>query len=307
MTTPNRTLIEKADLALSDLSTDGGFLSDQQADRFIRLAIKESKLLGMVQVMPMRGPREERDKIRFSGRVLRPGTPATALPVAQRAKPDLSKYVLDAKLFKADVRLNDEIMEDQIERGAFGDTVMESLARAVSRDVEFVAIQGDTASGDDLLAVLDGYLKQATANIVNVGSVNLDKEPLKDMLKALPDEFALIEKLKYFTNRQARIDYRDSLANRATGMGDVKLEQNDRTVYQDMEVVSIPEFPNTGSATSVLLTDPSNLVVGFHRQIRFERDRDIPAGVNIIVATIRYDVKIQEVNAVSKGINVSTS
>ena len=306
MPTPNRTLIEKADLAISDLQTDGGFLSDQQADRFIRLAIKESRLLSQITVTPMKGPREERNKIRFAGRVLRPGQSATSLPAGQRSKPDLSSYVLDAQLFKAEVRVHDEIMEDQIERGSFAETVMTSLAGAVSRDVEFVSIQGDTASADPLLAVLDGFLKQATANIVDVLNANLTKDPLRDMLKALPDEFARTERLRYYTNRQARIDYRDSLSNRATILGDAALTTSDRTVFQDMPVVDIPEFPDSGD-TEVLLTDPANLTIGFHRQIRFERDRDVPAGVNIMVATVRFDVKIQEVLATSKGINVNTA
>jgi HK97 family phage major capsid protein len=305
--TPNKTLIEKADLEIANLQTDGGYLSDQQADKFIRLAIKESVLLPMISVTSMNGPREERDKIRFSGRVLRPGSPGVALTTSQRVKPDLSKFTLDAKEFKADVRLNDSTMEDSIERGTFKDTVMSSLAGAVSRDVEFVAVQGDTASADTLLAVLDGFLKQATSNIVNAASSHLDKAVLRDMLKTLPDEFAKTEKLKYFTNRQARLDYRDSLADRATALGDANLTQSDRTVFQDMQVVAVPEFPNPASVTNVLLTDPGNLTVGFWRKIRIETDRDVAAGVTLLVATVRFDVKIQEVAAVSKATNVSTT
>jgi hypothetical protein len=306
MTTPNRTLIQKVDLAISDLTTDGGLLSDQQADKFIRLAIKQSVLLPQISVTPMNGPREERDKIRFAGRVLKPGTSAQALPVADRSKPDLSKFVLDAKLFRAEVRINDEILEDQIERNQFANTVMAAMTAAVGRDVEFVAIQGDTASTNPLLAVLDGFLKQATANIVNAGSAKLTKDILRDMLKTLPDEFAQTERLRYYTNRQARIDYRDSLSNRATALGDAMLQQSDRTVFQDMPVTNIPEFPN-GTSTSVLLTDPLNLTVGWLRKMRIERDRDIPAGTNIIVVSMRFDVKIQEVTASGKGTNVATT
>lgn len=303
---PNRTLIEKADLALGDLQNGNGYLTDQQADKYIRTAIKESVLLKQITVTPMRGPREERSKLRFSGRVLRPGASATALTPAQRAKVDLNSFLLDAQLFKAEVRLDDETLEDQIERGTFGATVSSALAEATARDIEYVAIQGDTASADVLLAVLDGFLKQATSNLIDVGSVKLTKDPLRDMYKALPDEFARAERMKFYTNRQARIDYRDSLADRATNLGDVSLVTGSKTAWQDMPIVDIPEFPDSG-ATEVLLTDPANLTVGFHRKIRFERDRDVSAGVNIIVATVRFDVKIQEVDATSKGFDVSTA
>lgn len=307
MSTANRTLIEKADLALADLQSDGGYLSDQQLDRFIRLQIKESVLLGQIAVTPMRGPREERDKFRFSGRVLQPGDSAVALPVGMRSSPDLSKFTLDAQLFRAEVRLSDEVLEDQIERGALQETVMQGLSAAIARDVEFVAIQGDTASANPLLAKLDGFIKQATSNIVDNLGANLTKETLRDMLKVLPDEFATTERLRYYTNRQARIDYRDSLSNRATELGDAMLTMSDKTVFQDVPVVSIPEWPDTGSATKVLLTDPQNLVVGFHRKVRFERDRDRAAGVNLILASVRFDAKIQEVSAAAKAINVATT
>jgi HK97 family phage major capsid protein len=304
--TPNRTLIEKADLAIADLQSDGGYLSDQQSDKFIRLAIKESVLLQQIAVTPMRGPREEMNKIRFSNRVLRPASDGQALAASQRVKPDLSQFTLDAKEFKADVRLSDSTMEDSIERGSFADTVSALLAAAVGRDIEYIAVQGDVLSGDATLAVLDGFLKQATANLTAAGGVNLTKDILKDMLKSLPDEFAKTERLRYYTNRQARVDYRDSIANRATPAGDAALQQSDRTVYQDMPVVAVPEFPG-GGTTQVLLSDPANLTVGFHRKIRIEKDRDIAAGVNLLVATVRFDVKIQEVNAVAKATNVSTT
>jgi hypothetical protein len=306
MATPNRTLIEKADLAISDLQGNNGYLVNEQADKFIRLAIKESVLLSMITTTPMKNPVAERSKLRFAGRVLKPGSSATALPLAQRSKPDLSNYVLTAQLFKAEVRLDDEIMEDQIERGTFADTVMESLAAAASRDIEFVAIQGDTSSSDVLLAVLDGFIKQATSNIVNAASASLTKTILKNMLKALPTEFAKVADLQYFTSRDARIDYRDSLADRATGLGDAKIEQNDRTVYQDMAVNMIPEWVES-SPTTVILSNPKNMVVGFHRKIRFERDRDVSAGVNIVVASVRFDAKFQEVTAASKATNVATA
>ncbi len=306
MSSDARTLIEKADLALGDLQTDGGFLSDQQLDRFIRLAIKESKLLGEIFITPMRGPVEERNKIRFADRVLQPGDVGVALPVAQRSSPNLSKYTLNAQLFRAEVRLFDEVLEDQIERGTFQNTVMELMSKAVARDIEFVGIQGDVLSANPLLAKLDGFLKQATANIVNVASANLTKEPLRDMLKSLPDEFAVTERLRYYTNRQARIDYRDSLSNRATALGDAMLTISDRTVFQDIPVSDIPEFPN-GTATEVLLTEPGNLVIGWHRKVRFELDRDKRAGVNLILASMRFDAQIQEVTATSKGTNVATT
>ena len=43
--TDNKSLLEKADLALSDLISDGGYLLAAQAQKFMRLSIEEAVLL----------------------------------------------------------------------------------------------------------------------------------------------------------------------------------------------------------------------------------------------------------------------
>src|SRR3970040_2866713 len=101
--TEGKTLLQKADLALADLSS-GGLLQPKQFDSFIQLNIKEGTLLKDVVVTGMTNDREEHSKIRFSDRVLRPGTEAQALPVAQRSKPNLSKITLASQLLRREVR-----------------------------------------------------------------------------------------------------------------------------------------------------------------------------------------------------------
>lgn len=307
MTTPNRTLLEKADLAISDLTSDGGLLTVEQADAFIRLAIKESVLLGLITTTPMKNPSKEVDKIRFSGRVLQPASESVALTLAQRSKPDLSKVTLAAKEFKAEVRIGDQSAEDSIERGKFASTVMSLLSIAVARDIEWVGINGDTTSGTATLAVLDGFLKQATTNIVNVASAHLTKTVFKNMVKAMPEEFAKVENMSYVTNSQARIDYRDSIADRVGPVAEVMLTTNNDIDYTGMPIKSIPEWPDTTS-TSIILTDlKKNMVVGIYQKIRVETDRDISAGEIIIVSRLRFDVKYIEETAVVKATNVATT
>ena len=47
------------------------------------------------------------------------------------------------------------------------------LAEAVARDMEEVAINGDTASADPFLATMDGVLKQATSHVVDAAAASL--------------------------------------------------------------------------------------------------------------------------------------
>jgi HK97 family phage major capsid protein len=301
----NRTLLQKAELEVADF-TAGGVLQPDQADKFIRLAIKQPVLLKMVTVTPMKAFKEERDKMRFSNRVLRAGNEATPLVAAQWAKPALSLFTLDAQLFKAEVRMSDEVLEDQIERGAFRETLMQELSRAIGRDMEYVAVNGDTTSLDPVLAKFNGILAQANVNIVNAAGAKLSKTVLRDMLRTMPDEFAEDSDLNYFTNRQARIDYRDSLSDRATGLGDLMIQTSNSTKYSDMPVHSVPEFPVAAGTnyTQALLLNPKGIYLGILRNIKVKVDEDISAGVVIIVCTVRFDVKLAEVNAVVKATNL---
>lgn len=305
----NRTILEKADLALADLTAGGGILKPAQAQKFIRLLIKQSALLRLATVVPMASSKQQISKIKFGSRILRPGQEATALTQAQRAIPDLSHVELDAKLFKAEVRLSDEVLKDSIERGELRQTIMEMMADAIARDMEEVVVSGDVVSPDPFLAKLDGILKQATSNVVDAAGNLISKELLRDLIKTLPSEHLRDKSLmRYLTSVDADLDYRNSLAERATAVGDKFLEDDAPVLYSGVPLQPIPLFPeNLGAGqnrTVVLLCNPKNIQVGIWRQIRVESDRDISEGTLRIVATLRFDVKYAEEHGVAKAINI---
>jgi len=305
----NRSILEKADLALADLTAGGGILKPAQAQKFMRLLIKESVLMKLGTVIPMASPKQQISKIKFGSRILRPGQEATALLLADRAKPDLSTVELDAQLFKAEVRLSDEVLEDSIERGELRQTIMEMMAEAISRDMEEVLINGDTVSADPFLAVMDGILKQATSNVVDAAGGPISKALLQSMLKTLPSEHLRDKKaMRFLTSVDADLDYRNTLADRATVAGDRLLESDTPVLHGGVPVQPIPLFPeNLGGGsdqTVVVLCNPKNVHVGIWRQIRLESDRDISEGTLKIVATLRFDVKFAEEPGVAKAINV---
>lgn len=310
-TTDNRSILEKADLALSDL-TSGGLLQPAQAAKFMRILIKQSKLMGMSTVVPMRAQKQLIEKIRFSGRVLRPGTEALALSQGDRSKPDLSKVELDAKLFKAEVRLDNEVLEDSIERQELRQTVMQILGDAIARDMEEVTIQGDTASADSFLAKMDGVLKQTTSNVVDAGTVALNKQIFRDCLRAMPSEFLRNKsEMRFLTSVDAEIDYRDALADRSTVLGDKFLEQEAPIAYSGVPVIDLQLMPeNLGggtNCTNMLFLDPKNINFGIWRNIRIETDKLISEGVLVIVATLRFDVRFAEQTAVVKATNIKVA
>ena len=305
----NRTILEKADLALADLTAGGGILKPAQAQKFMRLLVKQSVLMKLATVVPMQSPKQQISKIKFGSRILRPGAEATALGAGDRVKPDLSQVELDAKLFKAEVRLSDETLEDSIERGELRQTIMEMMAEAISRDMEEVIVAGDTGSADPFLAVMDGVLAQATSNVVDAGGNPISKNLLRDMLKTLPSEHLRDKKaMRFLTSVDADLDYRNTLAERATAVGDKFLEGDSPVLYSGVPVQPVPLFPeNLGAGsdqTVILLCNPKNIHVGIWRQIRIESARDISEGTLKIVATLRFDVRFAEEPGTCKAINV---
>ena len=305
----NRTILEKADLALADLTTGGGLLLPAQAQKFMRLLIKQSVLMQMATVTPMASPKQQLSKIRFGSRILRAGQEGTALGPTDRVKPDFSEVELDARLFKAEVRMSDEALEDSIERGELRQTIMEMMAEAIARDMEEVAINGDTASTDSFLATMNGVLKQAKSHVVDAGGAKLTKDLLRDLLKTLPSEYLRDKKaMFFFTSVDADLSYRNTLAERATVGGDRFLEDDAPVLYSGVPVQPIPLFPEnlgqTADRTAALLCNPKNINFGIWRQIRFESFRDISEGTLKVVATLRFDVKFAEEGASAKAINV---
>ena len=308
----NRTILQKADLALSDLTIGGGLLQPAQAQKFMRILINEAVVLKQATVVPMRSPKQLIEKIRFANRILRSGSEAVALAQADRAVPNLGKVELDAQLFKAEVRLNNEVLEDSIERGQLRQTIMQLMAEAIARDVDEVIIQGDRTSSDPFLAKLDGVLKQASSNIVDAQNQTANKGVFRDMLKTLPHPFVKNKKLlRFFTSVNAEIDYKDSLSERATAGGDKYIEDDVPATYSGVPVLDVPMFPeNLGPAantTAILLTDPKNINVGIWRNLRVEVDKIVTDGVLVIVATLRFDVRYAEETAVVRAVNVKVS
>lgn len=310
--TENRSILQKADLALSDLVGTGGLLQPAQAAKFMRIMIKASRVLGMATVVPMRSPKQWIEKIAFGSRILRPGVEAQALAAGDRAKPDTSRVEMSAELFKAEVRLDNEVLEDNIERAELRQTIMQMMSERIALDVEELVVNGDTASSDPLLAKMDGLLKQSVSHIYDAAGATISKATLRNMLRTMPSQYLRDKRtLRYLTSVNAEITYRDSLADRQTVGGDRYLEQDVPTMYNGVPVVDVPLFPETLGAgsnqTNIVLVDPKNINVGVWRNIRIETDKLVSEGVLIIVATMRLAVKYAHEDAVVKAINVAAS
>lgn len=292
MSQTNYSILQKADLTLANLAADGGFLTEAQSKQFIQHAIDASSFLQTVRVIGMKSHTQLVEGTYFNGRILRPGVEAQALSLAQRSKPSMTKTTLTSVLVKAQVDLNDEVLEDNLEQGTLKTTVMRMMAERIALDSEELDIKGDTASADPFLALYDGLLKRTTSHIVDAGTTPLTDTILRSLMKAIPSA-ALRNKLqaKFFTSVDAEIDYRHALSQRGDSLG-VSIHGSSQPVnYSGVGIVPVAMFPeNLGAGlneTNVVLCDPKNWAHGIWRQIKLETQRDVPAGVLQIVATMR--------------------
>lgn len=310
--TPTRTILQKADLSLSDLITDGGYLEPAQAKKFLMRSIKKAKLLGMATVTTLQSPTQILENLRFAGQVLQPGTSGEALAEAQRSKPDLGKETWNAQLFKAEVRIPDEVLEDNIEGAGLKNTIMNRASEAVGRDQEKVAIQGDTASAVPLLAQLDGIIAQATSHSISASGTRLDKDELAKMLRSMPKEY-LDDRanLRFLTSINAQDDYHNSLESLTADRGITMITDEGSPKYKGIPVEDFPLFPEdlggTSNETVCILTNPKNIYVGVWRKIKVATDMDVSAGVFIIVISLRFDVRYAIEDSVVKLTEVLNS
>ena len=310
----NSEVIQKADLALSDLET-AGKLNPEQTDRFIRTLIDQPTLLNAVRTVAMGAPQMKINKIGFGTRILHPAVSAIPLPPELRAKPDLGQVQLETHEVIAEVNLPYDVIEDNIEKGnvnvplqtgagGLHQTIVDLIAERAALDLEELAIQGDTTNiGDPYLALNDGYLKQATANVVNVGGA-FDKAAVKQALKTMPTRYLRNRSaMSHFVSIDNETEIRDQYGARQTALGDAQVQGLLPVYIYGSRVTPVALM----LGTSGLFTDPMNLIFGIQRNIMIEYDKDIRARVFIIVLTCRVDFAIEEVNAVVKYTGITGS
>jgi hypothetical protein len=311
-----QSLLQKADLAIADLTANGGTLTAEQGASFIRKLIKEPTLIKQCRVVEMTSPQRKINKIGFGARILRKATSGVALTSAQRSKPTTDQIQLNTKEQIAEIRLPYDVLEDNIERAAVADnsaantgpgglrqTILDLIAERAALDLEELGLLGDTAyvnagnsDDQDYLAQNDGWLKMAATqgHVADGGNTTITKAIFKAGLKTMPSQFLRNRTaLRHFVSVNNLTEYRDTLADRIGALGDANVTGLSPTYAYGSPVEQVALMPETTG----LFCDPMNLIFGIQRQVSMEFDKDITARVYIIVLTCRIDFKVEEPNA----------
>lgn len=139
--------IERADITLDDLASNGGLLNEEQANRFIDFVYEAPTLLKEVRQVKMNSHTTKIEKIGFGQRILRP-SPGSGQELAanDRVKPTTDKIEINTEEVVGEVWLPYEVLEDNIEEANLEETIMRNIALRTAVDLEELAIQGDTGS-----------------------------------------------------------------------------------------------------------------------------------------------------------------
>ena len=303
--------VQKADLSLGHITAGGGVLETGFFPKFLRLVTKKAVLMQGMTVFGMQEFKRKINTVRFGSRVLKPGTPGQALSQAQRSRPDFLFPTLDTQLFKAEVLVEDEVFEDNIEMDALRNTLMQLVGDAISRDTEFVLINGDTTSTDPLLAKLDGIIKQVTSHTKDAAGARLTRDLLRDGRKTLPSEYRMDPRImRWWVSPNVQDDFAEAIGDRATKLGDDNVEETIMPKHRSVPVMAAPEWPENlgaGDRSVAILTNPLNFNVGFHKRVEIRATEDIQAGTVILVARLRFDGRFADEDGTAKVFDVLAS
>jgi len=329
----NQSLLRKADITIAELAANGGELSPEQGSAFIRKLIKQPTLIRICRVVEMLSPIRKINKIGFGQRILRKATSAVALTAQGsngtaldgRASPTTSQVVLTTEEQIAEVRLPYDVLEDNIERATSANnevsntgpaglrqTLIDLIAERAALDMEELGILGNpgytnAADFDDqaYLSQLSGWLYtgQNSGNVYDANGATVNKSIFKGGLKSMPSQYLRNKAaLNHFISVNNETEYRDTLADRGTALGDQMTQGNSPCFAFGSAVIPVALMPeDTG-----LFTDPLNLIFGIQRQVSMEFAKDISARVYIIVLTVRLAFNIEESEALVEYENIGS-
>ncbi len=296
-TITNQEALTKA-IDTSDFSA-WGILNDGQAKEFYTNVVNESLFLKFARTIYMKERAMEVDRLNIGARVAKPWVEATAPGTGDYVGITTSKMMLTTSKIIVPWEISYDTLEDNIEGDKFESTMMSLISEAFANDLEELAIDGDTASGDAYLALQDGIMKRITgvSHVVDYSSnQKLDRTVFSDLIKALPTKYKRNRKnLIFLCGANAEQDYRDELAGRNTGLGDASLTGNDNIKVFKIEVVPVPFFNDK----DVILTLKKNFIVGIYRNIRVETDKDIMKETHLFKISTRTGFQLEEPDAVA--------
>ncbi len=283
MSDRNKTLLEKAAI----LTSSGGQLTPQQAEKFINTVIAQNDFLQKIKVQPMSASIYYIDAIEIAARQMRKATEGQA--PGDTASVSFPRRTLETTevILPYDIGLS--FLEENISKKQAEEELNQRFGTAFGNDLLDLACNGDSSSDDSFLNIDDGWvtlaLNDSGTNKVNINGVTDPKAIFKSMLQAMPAKWKRNKaQMVFMVDPDMEEEYRSTLGERATAMGDAYLTENRRAYYQGIVVEPVPYIANRNP----VLTVYPNLWMGIGRNMR--QDRQLQARKRIIEYTITAKV-----------------
>jgi len=303
-------------------------IQPEEADRLIDFVVDESTMFNQASVVKMTTNQKNLRFIDISGGVLRQavcGATANESVTISNTNKCLHTVSLDAMFY-----LCDDDLEDNITGAALEQQVMRMTADQIANELELWALMANADASyttnaatspvvvnNNVLHLRDGWYRQLQqGHVIDAGSINAARTVNEQILRcaktAIPTkyrknmaQFRIYMPMNMFDN-----DYTALLQARATGLGDQPYVEETPMRFGITPIVPVPLMPTdvqncsclslpSATGSFIMVSEPSNFVLGMQRNITFERQRVGTEHRTWFIWTIRVDAMIFNEDATS--------
>lgn len=308
--------------------TAAQYLSNSQAEQFVRLVVDEAVGLKMATTVEVEGPALEVSNMNIaSGYYAVNLGGSTRISTADEVTPNFDQRVLNPVAYDFRLPIEQTVLKRwNIERDGVQNTADQMLAAYVANTLEDEAwnsVAGGAAAswlthaGTGACTTIDGWLQIAiqAGHTVDFNGASMGSEVFRQMLRALPTKWRGRGE-QFYCNPNVSLEWHHFIyRNRTTNLGDTSMTNSDRPRFQGLPIVDIPKMREdytgvgalSGSSTGytkVLLTAPENLVIGYNPQMRVVNTLRDDGKVAYINYWGMFDVEIINVDACVVGYNI---
>lgn len=165
---------------------------------------------------------------------------------------------------------NDDVYYAMASRGQNSESVVIQLIQEqFGVDLQDLVFNGDTASGDAFLNIVDGFVKKAKVSTYKTDLTTIDPTIMDfvNHIQLLPEKYKSRSDITWFITQKTHDKLVALISARTTGFGDAVLVDGRITRLAGYPVEVVAEM-QTGFA---MLTPAANLVPIFTRDVRYNR------------------------------------
>lgn len=250
-------LVEKSIISTSDLAT-AGKLNPEQANKFTDFVIDITQLGGNVRVVRFRPETLNIDKIGVGQRVTVPKVEAQA-PTIRRGVTTSQVNLTPVELMTP-FEISDNFVEINLEGDSVEDAVVRMMATQTANDMEELMINGytegparlesDMLDGglatqyvkDSYIALFNGWLRLAdSGNLYDASGADISSTFFSRMINSVPVKFRRTRRdMRFLVSLDHEQLYREKVASRATGAGDIALQSQDAMRPFGVPLIGVP-------------------------------------------------------------------